>query len=33
MMPVTLPRGMRISTLLKMLRAPRLKVTPFSSTA
>ena len=33
MMPVTLPRGMRISTLLKMLRVPRLKVRPFSSTA
>jgi hypothetical protein len=33
MMPVTLPRGMRISTLLKMLREPRLKVTSFSSTA
>ncbi|MOA20745.1 hypothetical protein D3C78_1412060 [compost metagenome] len=33
MMPVTLPRGMRISTLSKMVRAPRLKVRPFSSTA
>ncbi len=33
MMPVTLPRGIRISTLSKMARVPRLKVTPFSSTA
>src|SRR5690606_31456563 len=33
MMAVTLPRGMTISTFLKMLRSPRWKVTPFSSTA
>jgi len=33
MMAVTLPRGMTMSMLLKMLRSPRMKVTPFSSTA
>ncbi|MNZ67697.1 hypothetical protein D3C78_859520 [compost metagenome] len=33
MMPVTLPRGKTRSTLSKMVRVPRLKVTPFSSTA